>query len=188
MPSGRRKERANPMKTQIVLSGVGGQGLISTGEIIGEAASIHQHVYATLAASYGSETRGTFTKAEVIVSDEPISYPNVETPEVILCLAQVAYERYVNQLTDNTLLFYDTEMVAPAKGAKGILIGHPFKQMSIEMGNMAVTNTIALGAMIQRTGILERDSVVAAIREYFAAKPKVVDINIQALDAGIALA
>ena len=169
------------MKIQIVLSGVGGQGLISTGEIIGEAASIHENVYATLAASYGSETRGTFTKSDVIVSDSPISYPNIETPDVILCLAQVAYDRYVNKLRD------DTQLVTPSPDAKGKHIGHPFKEMSIEMGNMAVANTIALGAILKQTNMLKRDSVVAAIKEYFAAKPKVIDINVRALDAGIAL-
>ena len=175
------------MKTQIVLSGVGGQGLISTGEIIGEATSIHENAYATLASSYGSETRGTFTKSDVIVSDAPISYPNVEIPDVILCLAQVAYDRYVDKLADHTLVFYDTEMVTPAEGAKGTHYGYAFKQMSLDMGNKAVANTIALGAIVKRTGILKRESVVEAIKDYFAAKPKVIDINIAAFDFGMAL-
>lgn len=173
------------MKIQIVLSGVGGQGLISTGEIIGEAASIHENVYATLAASYGSETRGTFTKADVIVSDQPVDYPNIDVPDVILCLAQVAYDRYVDKLADHTLVFYDTELVTPAPGAKGIHIGHPFKELGLQIGNMAVANTIALGVMIKHTGMLKRDSVVNAIADYFSAKPKVVGINIQALDMGL---
>ena len=76
------------MKTEIVLSGVGGQGLISTGEILGLAASLFEdNLYATLTASYGSETRGTFTKTDVIIADAPIGYPNVDSPDVILCLA-----------------------------------------------------------------------------------------------------
>lgn len=175
------------MKKQIVLSGVGGQGLISTGEIIGEAASIHENIYATLTASYGSETRGTFTKSDVIVSDRPIYYPNIEQPDVILCLAQVAYDRYLPQFRAETLIFYDTELVRPAPQAPGVHMGYPFKQMSIDMGNMAVANTIALGAIIARTGVLKRESVAAAIGEYFAAKPKVIGINLQALDAGMAL-
>lgn len=176
------------MKIQIVLSGVGGQGLISTGEIIGEAASIHENAYATLTSSYGSETRGTFTKSDVIVSDTPIHYPNIETPDVILCLAQVAYDRYADKLRDHTLVFYDTEQVTPGKHARGQHIGCRFREMSIQLGNPAVANTIALGLMAKKTGMLKRDSLVAAIREYFAAKPKVIDINIQALDAGMALA
>jgi len=175
------------MKMQIVLSGVGGQGLVSTGEIIGEAASIHENLYATLASSYGSETRGTFTKSDVIVSGEPITYPGIDTPDVILCLAQVAYDRYVEKFAGHTLIFYDTGLVVPAAGAKGTHIGYDFKQMSMKMGNMAVANTIALGAMMKRTGLLRRDNLAAAITEFFSAKPKVVGINIDALDAGFAL-
>ena len=175
------------MKIQIVLSGVGGQGLISTGEIIGEAASIYEHGYATLASSYGSETRGTFTKSDVIVSDTEITYPNIEIPDVILCLAQVAYDRYINRFSAETLVFYDSDMVVPDKQAKGIHIGYPFKQMGLEMGNKAVANTIALGAIVKRTDMLKRESVVEAICDYFSAKPKVIDINIAAFDAGMAL-
>lgn len=52
---------------------------------------------------------------------------------------------------------------------------------------MAVANTIALGAILKHTGILKRESVTAAIAEYFSAKPKVIGINIQALDAGLTL-
>lgn len=176
------------MKVQIVLSGVGGQGLISTGEIIGEAASIHENAYATLTSSYGSETRGTFTKSDVIVSDTPINYPNIEIPDVILCLAQVAYDRYVDKLRDHTLVFYDSQQVRPDPQAKGKHIGYNFREMGIQMGNAAVANTIALGLILKKTGMLQRESAAAAIQEYFSAKPRVIDINIRALDAGMALA
>ena len=174
------------MKIQIVLSGVGGQGLISTGEIIGEAASIHENVYATLVASYGSETRGTFTKSDVIVSDQPISYPDIEIPDVILCLAQVAYDRYVDKFHDNTKIFYDTEMVEPAQGAKGEHIGYDFRAMSIELGDMRTANTIALGVMLKHCA-LRPDAVKQAIASRFEGKDKVIAINHKALDLGLSL-
>ena len=176
------------MKTQIVLSGVGGQGLISTGEIICQAAALFENgLNATMAASYGSETRGTFTKSDVIVSDEPIGYPNVETPDVILCLAQVAYDKYIDQFEDHTKIFYDTELVKPAEGAKGEHIGYDFRAMSIELGNMQAMNTIALGVIMDRCSLLHRDSVAQAIAHRFAGKQKAIDLNIKALDLGLSL-
>lgn len=176
------------MKTEIVLSGVGGQGLVSTGEIMGQAASIYEKdLYATLTASYGSETRGTFTKTDVIISDEPIGYPNVDVPEVILCLAQVAYDRYVDRFTDSTRVFYDTDLVKPAPGARGEHIGFPFRSMSIELGNMQTANTIALGVMMKRCGLLHKDTVMAAIASRFAGKEKVIAVNDKALDLGLSL-
>ncbi|GKH51659.1 hypothetical protein CE91St46_27700 [Eubacteriales bacterium] len=175
------------MKNQIVLSGIGGQGLISTGEIMGQAASIfEENMYATMTASYGSETRGTFTKTDVIISDEPIGYPNVDVPDVILCLAQVAYDRYVGKFTDNTKVFYDTEMVTPREGAKGQHIGCDFRAMSIELGNVQTANTIALGVMLKDCA-LHAEPVKKAIAARFEGKNKVIGINWKALDHGLNL-
>lgn len=175
------------MKYQIVLGGVGGQGLISTGEILGQAAAVYEGKKATLTAAYGSETRGTFTKSDVIISDEDIYYPNIDSPDIILCLAQVAYDRYVDKFTDNTLVFYDVDMVTKAESAKGEHFGYPFRNISIEMGNMNVANSIALGTIIQKTGVLTKESIISAFTDRFSGKQKVLDLNIKALEKGITL-
>jgi len=175
------------MKSEITLSGVGGQGLISTGEIMGQAAVIYEDLNATLTSSYGSETRGTFTKSDVIISDQIISYPNVNTPNIILCLAQVAYDQYVPKFRDDTKVFYDNEAVQRNPNAKGQHFGYPFRRISIEMGNLQVCNTIALGVMIRKTGILRPDSVLAAIASRFEGKKKIIDLNEMALNYGMSL-
>jgi len=175
------------MKIQIVLSGVGGQGLISTGEIIGAAASIYENINATLTSSYGSETRGTFTKSDVIISDQMISYPNIDNPDIILCLAQVAYDQYVPKLLDSTKIIYDCDAVKINPNAKGNHIGYPFRRMAVDMGNMQVCNTIALGVMIKRAGILNRESVLSAIASRFEGKQKLIDINGKAFAYGLSL-
>jgi 2-oxoglutarate ferredoxin oxidoreductase subunit gamma len=175
------------MKTEIVLSGVGGQGLISTGEILGQAASIYEDLNATMTAAYGSETRGTFTKTDVIISDGQIGYPNVVTPDLILCLAQVAYDKYVDKFTDKTLIFYDTDEVKPAAGAKGKHIGFPFREMSIKLGSPQVANTIALGVIIKETGLLKKESIMQAIAARFKGKDKVIALNDKALTEGMKL-
>lgn len=177
------------MKTEIVLSGVGGQGLISTGEIMSIAASLYEeNMFATLTASYGSETRGTFTKTDVIFSDTAIGYPNVDVPEVILCLAQVAYDKYVDKFTDKTLVFYDTDLVNPAQGARGKHIGYAFRAMSIDqIGNIQTANTIALGVMMKRSGLLHKDTVMKAFATRFAGNEKVIAINEKALDLGLSI-
>lgn len=175
------------MKKQIVLSGVGGQGLISMGEILGQAASIFEDgLYATMTAAYGSETRGTFTKTDVIISDGPIGYPNVDEPDIILCLAQVAYDRYVNKFKNDTKIFYDTEMVTPKEDAKGQHIGYDFRAMSIELGNMQTANTIAMGVMLKDCG-LHPETIREAISARFEGKDKVIAINHKALDLGLTL-
>lgn len=176
------------MQTEIILSGVGGQGLISTAEIMAQAASIYEDgLFATLTASYGSEARGTFTKTDVIISDKQIGYPNIEDPTIILCLAQVAFDRYKDKFTDKTKVFYDTELVQIDDSVKGEHFGFPFRQMSVELGNLQVANMIAMGVMVKNMGILSRESLMKAIEARFKGKDKVIAINAKALDKGFSL-
>lgn len=76
------------MKKEIVLSGVGGQGVVSVGEVMGLASLNEENINATMSASYGAEARGTFTKTDVVLSDGLVGYPNVAVPDLILCLAR----------------------------------------------------------------------------------------------------
>ena len=176
------------MRTEILLSGIGGQGLVSTGEIMGQAASIFEDgLYATLTAAYGAETRGTLTKTDVIISDKKIGYPNVESPDIVLCLAQVAYDKFVPQFTDKTKIFYDTDLVKKNTAAKGEHIGLPFRSLSIKLGNLQTANIIALGVIIKKTGILTKESIMSAIKVKFAGKNKVINLNDKALNLGMTL-
>ena len=75
------------MKRQIVLAGVGGQGLVSAGGMLAEAAAIYEKREALMMCAYGSEARGTFTKAEVIIDDEKrIYFPEVQQPDIVVAL------------------------------------------------------------------------------------------------------
>lgn len=176
------------MKVEMVLSGVGGQGLISTAEIIGKAASVYSDgLYASMSAAYGSEARGTFTKSDVIISDKQIGYPNVEEPDVVLCLAQVAYDKYATTFTEKTKVFYDTDLVIPLETAKGEHFGYPFRSLSIEAGNIQSANFIALGVIIHRIGILSKESLLEALKSHFNGKKNVILVNTKALEKGLSL-
>ncbi len=176
------------MKKEIVLSGVGGQGVVSVGEVMGLAASLYEEgLNATMSASYGSEARGTFTKTDVIISDGAIGYPNIESPDIILCLAQVAYDRYVDAFRDDTLVFYDNEEVTPREGAKGEHIGFPYRSEAIKLGSIQSANFVALGTMSKKTGLLKPEGCMKAIADRFAGKKKVIESNQKALQRGLEL-
>ncbi|WP_349687415.1 2-oxoacid:acceptor oxidoreductase family protein [Acidaminococcus sp. DS4831] len=176
------------MRKGIVLSGVGGQGVVSAGEILGIAASLYEdNMNAVMTAAYGSEARGTFTKADVILSDTLIGYPNVEEPDIILCLAQVAYDRYVDKFKDDTLIFYDTDEVKPKEGAKGKHLGYPFRSTAVELGSLQSENAVAVGAIIKKTGILKAEGVRKAFADRFAGKEKVIQSNQKGFDKGMEL-
>lgn len=172
---------------QIILSGVGGQGLISCGCLIAEAAIVCEDMYATLSSSYGVETRGTFAKSDIIISDREIYYPEVIKEDMVLSLAQVAYDRYVSKLESEALLFYDSGMVSSRRESKAEQFGFAFTDMARELGSVTAANIIALGAIAGLTRILKPESVLKAIENTYREKPKVMEQNIRAFQKGLEL-
>ena len=170
---------------EVILSGVGGQGLIVCGTLLGEAAVLYDGKCATLASEYGVETSGTFAKSDVVVSDEEIFYPEVVDPDLILCLAQVAYQRYRDiELSDGVVLVYDSDQVRPKEGVANH-IGFPILSMARELGNPATANIIAMGIVAKRSGLVTTDAAKKAIARFFASRSqKVIDLNYKAFDMG----
>ena len=86
------------MKQELRLSGTGGQGLITAGIILAEAALLDGKL-AIQSQSYGPEARGGASKAEVIISDEAIHFPKVTDPNLLLAMSQEAATKYSHDLT-----------------------------------------------------------------------------------------
>ena len=171
---------------EIIFSGVGGQGLVSCGNLLGEAAA-QEGLQVAMSTSYGVETRGTFTKSDVILGREEIDFPEALAPDVILALADVAYQRYASQAGRDTLLLYDQGAVRPVESA-AIQCGFPIRATAEELGSAASANILALGILLGKTGLVKEESLCRAIEKAFAKKPKGVEQNKAILRRGIEMA
>lgn len=171
-------------KFEIILSGVGGQGLITSGSILGEAAVVHENMNASLTSSYGVETRGTFTKSDVIISKEEICFPEVLKCDVILALAPVAYNKYVSTINKDTMLIYDNNVIYEVKESRGKQYGYPITDLAIELGSEKTANIIALGIIVKKTGVLKKESVIQVLKDKFSRKEKIQKLNKEAFEKG----
>ena len=178
---------AAPTRVEIRFSGSGGQGILLAAAIIAEAATaLGKHVVQT--QSYGPEARGGASKAEVIVSDEDIDFPEVLTPDVSLCLSQAAYDKYAADTRRGGLLVYDSGLVEP-KGApeSWALWGMPFTEAAKgELKKAVVTNIVALGALVAVSGMLPADAVERAVLNRVPERFR--ELNEQAFRLGARLA
>ena len=174
-------------KCQIILSGVGGQGLIAGGSILGEAATIFDGKNATMVSSYGIETRGTFTKSDIIISDEEIFFPEVIKEDVVMSLAPVAYNKYVDSLHDGALLIYDSGIITETKESEATQYGFPFTNMAKDLGNITIANIIGIGVIVKKTGVVKPESIISAIKDRFTNNEKACKLNIDAFQAGMEL-
>ena len=168
---------------EVVLAGSGGQGLVSSGMMLGEAAILEgKNVMQT--TSYGIAQRGGLSIAEVIVSDGEILFQHVQNPDIILVFTDDGLKRYLSLAEKGVAVFYDTTLVEKHEGDN--LYGYPFTEMANELGHAGMANVIALGAMIARNGMVKKESLEAILRERF--KGKTLEMNLDALHKGVALA
>jgi 2-oxoglutarate ferredoxin oxidoreductase subunit gamma len=171
---------------EIRCCGCGGQGLLLAAAIIAEAAAaLGRRVVQT--QSYGPEARGGASKAEVIVSGEPIDYPEVHHPDVSLVLSQAAYEKYAADTKPGGLLVYDSGLVEVEPDDLTLVrCGLPFTQVaSDELGKKVVTNIVAVGAFARITEVLPVDAVREAVVSRVPARFK--ELNERAFELGLRL-
>lgn len=171
-------------RLEVILSGVGGQGLILSGTILGDAAITYENKSAALTSSYGVETRGTFTKSDLIISDRDIYYPEVIKPDIILAMAQIAYNRYASTLKEDTILVYDNTLVTEVIETKAKQYGFPITSMAREIGNVTVANIIACGIIVRMMNFILPESVIHTLEKSFSHRPKILKSNIIAFNKG----
>jgi len=170
-------------RAEIRLSGFGGQGIIKMGYIIGEAAAIHDGKNATFTQSYGPESRGGACAAQVVISDEPISYPHVIDPKILVVMSQGAYTKYVPGFRKDGLLVIDEDLVQTDEAADGLrVLSIPATRLAEELGRKMVANVVMLGFLAAVTDLV---SVEAIKKSVLSAVPKgTEELNLRAFEQG----
>lgn len=167
---------------ELRLSGSGGQGLILAGIILAEAA-IFDGKEAVQSQSYGPEARGGSSKSEVIINERVIYYPKVTKPNLFLAMTQEAFNKYSNDLDDDSIVVIDETFVkqVPQGGYKVYSV--PITNLAREKcGRELVANVVALGAIVKLTNVVTLESLERAL---LARVPKgTEDLNRLALETG----
>lgn len=172
-------------RIEIRLSGFGGQGIILAGYILGKAAALYDHKYATMTQNYGPESRGGACSAQVIISDMPVSYPHLTRPHVLAAMSQEAYSKYAGELADGGLLVIDQDLVQPDGDPRRVrLYGVPATRIAEEMGRKMAANIVMLGCLAALDPSVSPEALKRAVRE---SVPKgTEDFNLRAFERGYA--
>jgi 2-oxoglutarate ferredoxin oxidoreductase subunit gamma len=169
-------------RIEIRLYGSGGQGLITAGIILAEAAGVYEHKQATQSQSYGPEARGGASKAEVIISSQDIDYPKVIQPDILLAMTSLATEKYLADLKPNGVAIIDSTFVKENIVKPGVYLIPISKLAKEQTGKMITANIVALGVIVAITSIVSRKAIEQAV---LARVPKGTEkLNITALQAG----
>jgi 2-oxoglutarate ferredoxin oxidoreductase subunit gamma len=171
-------------RTEIRVGGLGGQGIILCGSIIGKAAAIYAGKHAAMIQSFGPEARGSACSAQVILSDATIGYPYVRRPNVLVLLSQDAFNQFAPQIQPDGLVLYEEELVQTAGKLPATVrtLGIPATRFAEEIGRRLVLNIVMVGFFAGATGLLSHEAVEKAVLD---SVPKGTEgLNLRALGKG----
>jgi len=171
-------------RTEILIGGVGGQGVILAGILLGTAATLFENKKAVQTQAYSSEQRGGMARAEVILSDEPVTDPQVRRPDILIALAQDAVNRHLIKIKPSGLLVMDSDLVKEVSPGDFQTLEIPATSLAEdELGSIVVANLILLGGLIQKTGLLSVGAMEKAIEAN--VPPKAKELNLKAFRRGL---
>jgi len=169
--------------TEIRIAGFGGQGVILSAIVIGKAGCIFQDGYSTMTQSFGPEARGGACSAQVILSDTPVLYPYVSTPDILVVMSQEAYTLFSPQLKRDGILIIEEDLVRIGELPPGVRVySIPATRIAEELGKKMVLNIVMVGFFAAVSQVVDPDAMRKAVA---ASVPEAYrDLNLKAFDRG----
>ena len=172
------------MLIKTIFAGFGGQGVLSMGLNLAQAAMI-EGKNVTYLPSYGAEVRGGTANCTVAISDEEIASPVASSPEFVIAMNQPSLVRFHNQIQSGGVFLINTPLVQPDISRGDIeVVDVPASRIADEIGNPRSANMIMLGAFTKKSNLVSLSSLVDALTSTLKNKQKLIAINEKALKAG----
>jgi len=171
---------------EIIIAGFGGQGILSAGRIFAYAGMLENKNVSWL-PSYGPEMRGGTANCNVIISDEPVGSPILNSATTLIVMNGPSLEKFENLVVSGGLIITDSSLVERSPSRKGVDVYEvPATQMASDMGNLTYANIILIGKLIAKTGIISKKNFEAALKKVLPEKKHyMIPEEIKALEAGM---
>jgi 2-oxoglutarate ferredoxin oxidoreductase subunit gamma len=175
------------MQRDVIMAGFGGQGILLIGKMLAYA-GMHAGKEVSWLPSYGPEMRGGTCNCTVVISDKPVGSPVIRSPRAVVAMNLPSLEKFEPDLREGGLLLINSSLINRGAERDDVTVLEvPANEIATDLGNPRGANMVALGAYIGATEAVSLDEVIEVIRETFAAKPAVIDVNIEALRKGYEL-
>ena len=172
------------MLIKTIFAGFGGQGVLSMGLSLTQAAML-EGKNVTYLPSYGAEVRGGTANCTVAVSDEEIASPVASAPEYVVAMNKPSLVRFQHQLESGGLFFINSSLV-DADVSRGDInvVEVPASAIAEELGSPRSANMVMLGAFTKKTNLVSLSTLVEGLESTLKGKKKLVAVNKKALTAG----
>ncbi len=173
------------MKKEIIISGFGGQGVLSMGKILAYS-GLMEGKEVTWMPAYGPEQRGGTANVTVIVSDEKISSPILSTYDVAIVLNQPSLDKFAPKVKPGGILIYDGYGIMKPTDRKDITVYRiDAMDKAAEMKNSKIFNMIVLGGFLKVCPIISNSGMEKALYKTLPERHhNLIPLNMQALEEG----
>jgi 2-oxoglutarate ferredoxin oxidoreductase subunit gamma len=171
------------MRWEFRFTGIGGQGAITVGNILGRAAVLYGRREAVVTEGYSPYVTGGWSRADVVISDDPIDYPLVSRLDILLTMYQEGLDLNLKMVKNGGIVIAESQLVSFSGVARKELklLGIPAITTAEGLGKKLVANVVLLGAVPAVCNAVELGTVQKAVADRF---PKAVELNMKALDCG----
>jgi Pyruvate/2-oxoacid:ferredoxin oxidoreductase gamma subunit len=179
----------DPDDISLKLAGAGGDGAQTAAMLITRAA-ISEGFDSTHIPSYGPESRGGTSYADVHVAMKEVLAPAAPHPHLLVAFNAPSLAKFGPTVRPGGVIIYDSSVIAaiPDTLADGVrVVGVPFAEVAKDLGSVLVKNVVALGALQGVTKLFPKETFLAAIRTALSGKRALVAVNEEAFERGASL-
>ncbi len=174
-----------PVK-EIIISGFGGQGILSGGKLIAYAGMLDSKNVSWL-PSYGPEMRGGTANCHVVVSEEPVGSPILNSADILIAMNGPSLDKFEDYIRENGIIITDSSLVERESSREDIgFFSIPATKLAGEMGNQTFAIVILLGKMLAETQVVTKDSFISSLKKVLPEKYQyMIPDEIKALEMGM---
>ena len=176
------------METNLCGAGFGGQGVMTLGKFLADAACNFTDKNVTFFPSYGAEQRGGTANCYVVLSDEFVGAPISESMDDLIVMNEASLNKFLPRLRPGGTLFINSSIVKTEIARSDVkVVKAPVTELALQLGNAKVLNIIMLGVYTSYTRALDADVVWGTIEHKLASKAKLLPLNKKAFDLGLSI-
>ena len=177
------------METSIIISGFGGQGTLFAGQVLAYTA-LDNDLQVTWIPSYGPEMRGGTARCTIIIADQEIGSPVVNTPDVAIVMNLPSLDKYETKMRPGGVLVANSSLINRDLGRTDLnSVFLPANEIAEKIGNPRLANMVMLGGMLELLPVLTLEQVKQGLSEHIPERHKnTLSLNYEAMEKGAALA
>jgi 2-oxoglutarate ferredoxin oxidoreductase subunit gamma len=172
------------MQHEVQFAGFGGQGIMVMGQILAQSAMLASSEVVWI-PSYGPEMRGGTAYCTVVIGDRPIGSPIIRNPRHLVAMNRPSLEKFAPTVKPGGVVFINSSIISIDADRDDVdVLKVPIIEIAKELGNVKAANIVALAAFVARSKIVDFELLKEAVKEKFAAREKLIPLNMKALEEG----